>query len=232
MKALLIEDSPEIASGVTLTFKLRWPEATVIATDEGKRGVTLVETESPDIVILDLNLPDISGFDVLKQIRLFSDVPVIILSVRGDEIDQLRGLEMGADDYIVKPFSPSALLSRVRAILRRTGVRSLGEEKLPPMVAENIVIKFSTREVLVNNEPVHLTPTEGRVLFCLARNRGKVLTHESLKQQVWGNEARFVEDGILKRYIYQLRSKLGDTTESPRLILSERGMGYRFTKPQ
>lgn len=118
MKALIVEDSPEVASGLSLTFKLRWPEATVVAVDEGKRGVILAETESPDIVILDINLPDISGFEVLRQIRLFSDVPVIILSVRSDKADQMRGREMGANDYIVKPFSPSNLLNRVKAVVR------------------------------------------------------------------------------------------------------------------
>lgn len=105
MKVLIIEDSPEIVEAVCLTFELRWPEAKVISTAEGNKGVTLTETESPDLIILDIGLPDIDGFKVLKEIRNFSDIPVIILTVRGEEIDKVRGLELGADDYIVKPFS-------------------------------------------------------------------------------------------------------------------------------
>ena len=106
MKALLIEDSQEIVNVVSLTFGLRWPEATFLSADEGAKGIKMVETESPDIVILDINLPDMSGFDVLERIRLFSDVPIIILTVRGLQIDELKGLEFGAEEYIVKPFCP------------------------------------------------------------------------------------------------------------------------------
>ena len=114
MKVVLIEDSPEILKGVSLTFGLRWPDAAVLTAMEGRKGVEVVEQESPDIVILDLNLPDITGFEVLESIRKFSDVPIIILTVRDSEVDELRGLEMGADDYITKPFSPANLLSRSR----------------------------------------------------------------------------------------------------------------------
>lgn len=230
MKVLLIEDSPEIIKGLSLTFKLRWPDAAVVSTDTGAKGIAAVETESPDIVILDINLPDMTGFEVLENVRLFSDVPIIVLTVREDEVDELRGLEMGADDYIIKPFSPANLLTRVKAILRRTGMRDLSEEELPPMVSGNITINFSTREVFVDGGRVHLTPNESRVLYCLARNEGKVISQESIRQQVWGSEAKYVDASTLKRYIYQLRVKLGDSAENPRVILNERGIGYRFAK--
>lgn len=231
MKVLLIEDSPEIINGVSLTFKLRWPEAALVSTDCGTKGIEMVETETPDIIILDINLPDMTGFEVLENIRRFSDVPIIVLTVRGDEVDELRGLEMGADDYITKPFSPANLLTRVRAVLRRTGTRRPEEEELPQMVAGDVTINFSAREVLRDDERLHLTPTEYKILCYLARNSGKVVSQESIKQYVWGSEARYVDGSTLKRYIYQLRTKLGDDADNPRLIFNERGMGYRLVKP-
>lgn len=232
MKALLIEDSQEIVNAVSLTFGLRWTEATLLSADEGAKGVKMAEAESPDIVILDINLPDMSGFDVLERIRLFSDVPVIILTVRGEQIDELTGLEMGADDYIVKPFSPSNLLSRVRAVLRRSGIRDSEETRLPPLVAGDLTINFSSREVFRGNERTNLTPTEYKVLFCLVRNEGKTVPQNVIKQQVYGSEARYIDVTTLKRYIYQLRNKLGDTADRPRLIFNERGVGYRFVRPK
>ena len=232
MKVLLIEDSPEIINGVSLTFRLRWPEANLISTDGGAKGIEMVETEAPDIVILDINLPDMTGFEVLENIRRFSDVPIIVLTVRGDEVDELRGLEMGADDYIIKPFSPANLLTRVRAILRRAGGRRSEEEELPQLVAGDVTINFSTREVFRNGERLHLTPTEYKILHCLARNGGKIVSQENIKQYVWGSEARYVDSSTLKRYIYQLRSKLGDSADSPRMLFNERDMGYWFVKPE
>jgi DNA-binding response OmpR family regulator len=231
MKILLIEDSPEIVKGVTLTFKLRWQDATVIAFDEGAKGIKAIESESPDIVILDINLPDMTGFEVLERIRSFSDVPIIVLTIRDDEVDELRGLEMGADDYIVKPFSPVNLLTRVKVVLRRAGVRR-AEKELPPLAIGNITINFSRKEVFVGDRRVHLTPNEGKILYYLAQNGGKLVTQKEIKQQLWGSEAEYIDNSGLKRYIYQLRTKLGDNAESPQIILNERGIGYRLLIPQ
>lgn len=230
MKVLFIEDSPEIVNTLSLTFKLRWPEATLISTDKGTKGIEMVKTESPDIVILDINLPDMSGFKALEHIRLLSGVPIIILTVREEEVDKVRGLEMGADDYITKPFSPLDLLARVKAVLRRTSM-PYPEEELPPLVAGDLTIDFSTREVFLSNQRVHLTPNEYKVFYCLVRNEGRVVTQETIKQQVWGS-AKYVEASTLKKYIYQLRTKLGDTSDPPQIILSERGVGYKFIKPE
>jgi len=232
VKVLLIEDSPEIVKAVSISFKLRWPEATFLFADKGVKGVDLVRSESPDIVLLDINLPDISGFDVLENIRLFSDVPVIILTVRGEQLDELTGLEMGADDYIVKPFAPTNLLTRVRAVLRRSGIRELEITGLPPLVAGDITINFDNRQVYRGGEEANLTPTEYKVLFCLARNEGKTVPQDVIKQHIYGSESRNADGAALKRFIYQLRHKLGDTAVKPQLILSERGVGYRFMKPQ
>lgn len=231
MKILLIEDSPEIVKGVTLTFKLRWSDAVIISAENGADGINKVEDDSPDIVILDINLPDMSGFDVLEHIRQFSEVPVIILSARDQEIDKVRGLEIGADDYIVKPFSPSELLVRCQAVLRRTGTHSSGDSELPPIRSGNISLNLNTNEFIVDNEKIHLTPNERRILYYLASNENKVVTQDAIKQYVWGNEAKYLDNTALKRYIYQLRLKLGDNANEPKLILNERGIGYRFIKP-
>lgn len=232
MKALLIEDSPEIVNVVSLTFGLRWPGATLLSAANGAKGIEIVEKESPDIVILDINLPDMTGFDVLERIRLFSDIPVIILTVRREQIDELTGLEMGADDYITKPFGPANLLSRIRAVLRRCGVHEREESDLPPLVAGDLTIDFSNREVLRDHQRASLTPTEYKVLLCLVKNEGKTVQQEVIKQQVYGSEARYIDSTTLKRFIYQLRNKLGDTADKPRLIFNERGVGYRFIRPK
>jgi len=231
VKILLIEDSPEIVKGVSLTFKLRWSDAVIISAENGADGINKVEDESPDIIILDINLPDMSGFDVLEHIRQFSEVPIIILSARDQEIDKVRGLEIGADDYIVKPFSPSELLVRCQAVLRRAGTHSLGESELRPIKSGNIYLDLSTNEFIVDNEKIHLTPNERRILYYLASNENKVVTQDAIKQYVWGNEAKYLDNTSLKRYIYQLRLKLGDNANEPKLILNERGIGYRFVKP-
>lgn len=231
MKVLLIEDSPEIVKGVSLTFKLRWADAQVLTAENGGDGIKLAQTESPDFVILDINLPDITGFDVLERIRKFSNVPVIILTVREDEVDELRGLELGADDYIIKPFRPANLLSRMQAVLRRTGAHQ-GEDEQPSLTIGQITIDLSKQEILVNSERVHLTRNESRILYCLARSAGKVVSQETLKQNVWGGESEYIDNSALKRYIYQLRSKLGDTSEPPKFIVNEHGIGYRLIKPE
>ena len=228
MKVVLIEDSPEILKGVSLTFGLRWPDAAVLTAMEGRKGVEVVEQESPDIVILDLNLPDITGFEVLESIRKFSDVPIIILTVRDSEVDELRGLEMGADDYITKPFSPANLLIRVQAILRRTNGSYQPEQNMEPVTIQNVTVNIATREVFVDDRRVPITPNEGKILYSLAKNRGKLVTRDSLKQILWGNESKYYDNTVLKRYVYQLRKKLGDDAASPRIILNERGLGYRL----
>jgi DNA-binding response OmpR family regulator len=138
---------------------------------------------------------------------------------------------LGADDYIIKPFRPANLLTRMQAVLRRTGLRQ-AEENLPALTIGQITIDLSKQEISVNSKRVHLTRNESRILYCLARNAGKVVSQETLKQNVWGNEAQYVDNSALKRYIYQLRFKLGDNTEPPTFIINEHGIGYRLIKPE
>jgi two-component system response regulator VicR len=230
MKVLMIEDSPEIVKGVKLIFKLRWPDAHVISAGEGKEGLKAIETESPDIVVLDINLPDMNGFEVLENIRKFSDVPVIILTVREDEVDELRGLELGADDYILKPFKPANLLTRMQAVLRRSN-RGKKSENQAPLTIGQISIDIARQESTLGGEKVHLTRNESRILYCLAGKAGEIVSQDSLKDLIWGSEAQYIDNGALKRYIYQLRNKLGDTGEPPYLILNEHGIGYKLIKP-
>jgi len=230
MKVLLIEDSKEIQEAISLIFELHWPDAEVKFAGEGLAGITMTETESPDILILDLGLPDIDGFKVLKEVRDFSDVPVIILTVRGEEIDKVRGLELGADDYIVKPFSHMELLARVKAVLRRSHIPELKEAE-KPIIGRNLSIDFASRSVTKGSKKFKLTPTEFNLLQCLARNEGKVLTHQALLTKVWGEEYTDSSE-YLKVYMQRLRDKIEDDPSNPKVLISERGVGYKFLKPQ
>lgn len=229
MKVLIIEDNPDIQEAISLTFELNWPEAKVISAAEGANGISQVETESPDIIILDLGLPDMDGFKVLKEVRNYSDIPIIILTVRNEEMDKVRGLELGADDYIVKPFNHMELLARVRAVLRRSHIPEL-KETGKPFITPNLSIDFASRIINKAGKQIKLTPTEFDLLRYLVRNEGKVLTHYALLEKVWGEE--YVDSTeYLKVYIQRLRDKLENNPAEPRLILSERGVGYKFVKP-
>jgi DNA-binding response OmpR family regulator len=227
MKALVVDDDPGIVEVVTICFQLRWSGASVISANDGAKGLELVETESPDVVILDIGLPDMDGFQVLREIRRFSHVPVIMLTVRGEDTDVARGLELGADDYITKPFSHVELIARVHALLRRTSGGVTSEEK--PFISGKLAVNFATNEVTVGGKPVKLTSTESKLLFHLVRNEGRLLTHDNLLQKVWGDTYVDARD-LLRVHIQHLRQKLGDSIESPRIIVTEHGMGYKFAR--
>lgn len=151
MKVVIIEDQAEIVEAVSMCFELRWPDVTVLSTGEGIKGLELIEAESPDVVILDLGLPDIDGFEVLRQIRLFSDVPIIVLTARNQRVDIVRGLELGADDYITKPFDHIEFLARVKAVLRRTSMPQL-KRNTEPFQSGKLRINFDTREVSLDGK--------------------------------------------------------------------------------
>jgi len=229
LKVLIIEDAPDIVESISLCFELRWPGVKVISTAAGSKGLTLAETESPDVIILDLGLPDMDGLEVLKDVRAFSSVPIIIVTVRGDEMDKVRGLELGADDYITKPFSHIELLARIKAVLRRTYMPELqAEEK--PFYSSRLTIDFATRTVTINGQPVRLTPTEYNLLHYLVLNEGAMLTHRALLGKVWGEEYTDSPE-YLKVYIQRLRNKLEEDPSNPQLLISERGLGYKFVSP-
>lgn len=164
MRVLVIEDSPEIIESLALCFELRWPGVEVISALEGGKGLELAETESPDLVILDLGLPDMDGIDVLRRIRSFSNVPIIILTIRGEKMDKVKGLELGADDYIVKPIELVEFLSRVKAVVRRSQApEEQADEK--PLVMGKLRIDFAAREASVSGKSLDLTPKGYKVLL-------------------------------------------------------------------
>ena len=230
MKVLVIEDDPGIIEVVSLCFQLRWSGTALISATNGAKGLELVETESPDVVILDIGLPDVDGYQVLREIRRFSDVPVIMLTVRSEDTHIARGLELGADDYITKPFSHIELLARVQAVLRRAQGLSVSEDERP-FSAGKLSVDFVRNEVLLDGKPVKLTSTERKLLYYLIRNEGRILSHESLLAKVWGETYIDARD-LLRVHIQHLRQKLEDDTESPNIIVTEHGMGYKFVRPK
>ena len=209
---------------ISTCFEMRWPDSIILTASEGMKGIELVETESPDVVLLDIGLPDMNGFEVLRQIRFFSDVPIIIETVEEQEPERVRGLELGADDYIIKPFSYIELLARVNAVVRRSQTLDF-KDNMPDFVSSNLTIDFATREVRLEGKLVRLTPTEYKLLYLLVRNSGQVITQKRLMQQVWGED--YIENtDYLRAYIRRLRDKLQD--DPPQMILTEHGIGYKF----
>lgn len=227
MKVLIIEDNAEVVEAVSLCLQIRWPDADISYSYGGLTGVQMVESQVYDIVILDINLPGINGFEVLKRIRSFSTVPVIILTVRGWEEDQVEGLESGADDYIVKPFRPRELVSRVNAVLRRVNTAAIGVEN-HTLVRGAIRLLLNSNEVQTKEEKIRLTPTECKVLYALMKNDGQTLSSKILLTEILGREDGNTE--IIRTYIRRLRSKLQDSP--PSVILNDRGGGYRFVSPK
>jgi two-component system response regulator VicR len=226
MKTVVIEDDPDVLEAISLSFRMGWPQVNILSTSEAVRGVELVRTESPDIVLLDLLLPDANGFHVLSQIRAFSDVPLIIATVKGEEIERVRGLELGADDYIVKPFSYMELLARVRAVLRRSS--PTGESALPTSFEHGgLVINFKSQDVKLDGREIKLTPTEYNLLCQLALNAGRIVSQKALIDKVWGEEYRNAPN-VLKVHVHRLRRKLRESPDAPRAIVTVPGRGYKL----
>jgi DNA-binding response OmpR family regulator len=225
MKVLVVDDESEITEVVNLCFGLRWPEADVESAGDAEGGLKLIEQDPPDLVLLDINLPGMDGFEACQEIRRICDVPIVMVSARDNEVDKVRGLEMGADDYITKPFSHLELLARVRAVLRRyqNQTPSVGEV----FESGDLRIDFASRTVTVRGDVVRLTPTEYSLLFHLTRNVGRVLPHHTLLAKVWGREYTDEID-YLKVYIRRLRQKLEGDPDTVGRIISERGVGYKF----
>ena len=231
VKILLIEDNVEIQESVHLIFEFHWPDAKIIQAFDGCQGIESSKAESPDVVILDLGLPDIDGLKVLKEIRAVSQVPVIIFTVRGDGMDKIRGFELGADDYIVKPFSPKEIIERVRAILQRSGkIADEIETVKPVQTAQNVSIDFDLGTVIRGDKRFKLTNTEINLLKYLELNSNRVLSDNDILAKVWGNEYVDCTES-LHAYINGLRQKLEDDPDSPKIILGDRA-GYRFKQPR
>ncbi len=226
MKVLVVDDAAEVIEAVTVSFTLQWRETEVIGADNGEAALDLVEREHPDAVLLDITMPGMSGFETLREIRAFSDVPVIMLTARDDVLDKVKGLELGADDYVTKPFDHLELLARVKALLRRLDMPQ-PTSRAPSFRSGDLEVDFAAQEVRLRGEPVPLTATEYKLLYHLVRNAGHVLRHETLLAKVWGRE--YVDEiDYLRVYVRRLRRKLEEDPERPRHILTERGLGYRF----
>jgi two-component system KDP operon response regulator KdpE len=223
-RALVVEDDPNIVDLIRANLAVRGFD-TVVSVDGGK-ALQLLETEEPDIVLLDLMLPEVDGFDLCRQIRERSPVAIIVVSARGGERDKVTALHMGADDYMTKPFSIEELLARITATLRRTRPQAPQEQATQMIAIGDITIDLAGQQVRRKNQPVHLTPTEFALLRELAVNRGKLLTHAHLLRRIWGHGYE-TETEYLRVYVRRLRAKLEDEGGAP-LILTQPRAGYRL----
>jgi len=221
---LVVDDEERMARFIRLN--LEHDGFQVVEANRGMQAIQIIRDRMPDVVILDVMMPDLDGFEVLQLIRETSQVPVIMLTAKGEEDDKVRGLELGADDYITKPFSPRELVSRVRAVLRRTDQGSAAGDGIIE-VDEHLNIDFGRREVWLDGEKVKLRPTEYRLLYHLVQNAGWVLTYDQILSKVWGYEYRD-EPHYVRLYVNYLRQKLEKDPANPVYILTERGVGYRF----
>jgi DNA-binding response OmpR family regulator len=224
MTILVVDDEPRIRDLVRMNLEME--RYRVLEASDGREALEQLREHLPDLVVLDVMMPDMDGFETLKAIREVSTVPVIMLTVRQSEQDKIRGLDLGADDYLAKPFSPRELLSRIRALLRRS-LMPAPARKTVIVVDPDLKIDFAKHEVIVRDQKVDLRPTEFRLLYHLVNNAGRLLTHETLLSKVWGREYRD-EAHYLRLYITYLRQKIEKDPAHPKYILTERGLGYRF----
>ncbi|MBM4448019.1 MAG: response regulator transcription factor [Chloroflexi bacterium] len=227
MKILIIEDDQAIVEAISLTLQLNWPDAELFYTHLGEKGIELLQSKAPDVIILDLGLPDISGFEVLKRIRLISDVPILILTVRSDEVDIVRGLEWGADDYVIKPFRQMELLSRIKLVTRRRVPAAEGAL----LVCGQLKFDPATGQLFYGEQEISLTPTEASIMHHLMKNAGRVVTHTALAVAVWGMDYPDAADS-LRVHIRRLRTKLEADPSDPRIVLTRAGVGYLLARPE
>jgi DNA-binding response OmpR family regulator len=221
---LVVDDEPRMRRFMQMNLDLEGYR--VIEAGNGLEAVNRVREDLPDLVLLDVMMPEMDGFEALRLIRQTSSVPVIMLTVKGEEDDRVRGLELGADDYVTKPFSPRELASRIKAVLRRTEMPAPVEQSVIK-VDDRLQLDFNRRQVIVEGKEIKLRPTEYRLLYHLVNNAGWTLPHETLLAKVWGHEYRD-ETHYLRLYITYLRQKIEEDPANPKYILTERGLGYRF----
>jgi two-component system KDP operon response regulator KdpE len=224
-RILVVDDEPRMISFIRVNLEIEGHQ--VIEAHDGLEALEAVRTRLPDIVLLDVMMPNLDGFETLKMLREFSNIPVIMLTAKGDENDRVYGLELGADDYIPKPFGPRELSARVKAVLRRSDMPSSAPDQAVLRIDERLSVDFNRREVLVNGERVKLRPTEYRLLYHLIENAGWTIPHDQLLAKVWGYEYRD-EAHYVRLYVNYLREKIEEDPSNPRYILTERGVGYRF----
>ncbi|KPL14925.1 MAG: Fis family transcriptional regulator [Anaerolineae bacterium SM23_84] len=223
-KILVVDDEPHMVKLVEANLRAAGYE--VVSAVDGRTALAAVERELPDLIILDIMLPGIDGYEVCRRIREYSAVPILMLTARSSEIDLVRGFDVGADDYLEKPFSVNELLVRVRAVLKRSKfVQEIIQH--PPLVVGDLTIDFAKRRVTVRGTEIKLSPTEYRLLTKLALNANRVVLHQDLLRDVWGPEYR-TETEYLRVYIHYLRQKMEDDPANPKLIITHPGAGYMF----
>jgi DNA-binding response OmpR family regulator len=221
---LVVDDEPRMTKFIRMNLELEGYR--VIEAHNGLEALEKARTDLPDLIVLDVMMPELNGFDTLEMLREVSSVPVIMLTVRADEEDKVRGLELGADDYVTKPFGAREFVSRVKAVLRRTQGPVAPEEAVL-QIDDRLSIDFNSREVIVEGQRIKLRPTEFRLLYHLIENAGWVVPHETLLAKVWGYEYQ-EEIQYLRLYVTYLRQKIEPDPSHPVYILTERGVGYRF----
>lgn len=224
-RILVVDDEPRMIGFIRMNLELEGHQ--VLEAHNGLEALEAVRTKLPDIVLLDVMMPELDGFETLRMLREFSDIPVIMLTAKGEENDRVYGLELGADDYITKPFGPRELSSRIKAVLRRYQSSSTSPDEAVLKIDDRLSVDFNRREVIVNGEPVKLRPTEYRLLYHLIQNAGWTVPHDQLLAKVWGYEYRD-EAHYVRLYVNYLREKIEEDPSNPKYILTERGVGYRF----
>jgi DNA-binding response OmpR family regulator len=222
---LIVEDEPSV--GEVVQLYLRRAGFNVILVQSGQKAIDLLETQLPMLVILDLMLPDVDGWEVTRRLRAKGDTPIIMLTARREEMDRIAGLEMGADDYVVKPFSPQELVSRVRAVLRRVQTSVLNTQDQTALVFSNLRIDPVTRLVTMNGEEKILTAREFDLLYHLAQRPRQVFTRDQLLQSIWG-EADYIDPGTVTVHIRRLREKIEVDPADPHHLFTVWGVGYKF----
>ena len=224
MHILVVDDEARMIDFIRMNLNVEGFQ--VLEARNGLEALDMVRKHIIDLIILDVMMPQLDGFETLRMIREFSNVPVIMLTAKDDEDDKVRGLELGADDYITKPFGVRELVSRVRAVLRRVQTITEPDEAILK-IDDRLSVDFNTREVIVEGQPIKLRPTEYRLLYHLIENAGWTVPHEQLLAKVWGYEYRD-ETHYVRLYINYLREKIEKDPSNPEYILTERGIGYRF----
>lgn len=221
-RVLVVDDDAQMLKAVTNALSARGYE--VMTAGNGEIALSLAAEEELDLLLLDLGLPGIEGHEVIQRLRSWSELPVIVISVRESQEDKVAALDAGADDFVTKPFGMKELLARMRAVRRRTTTE---QDPQPVLVFDGLEIDLLKKLVKLDGKPIHLTPTEYRLLEVMATNPGKLLTHAWLLQKVWG-AGYGTESNYLRLYVRQIRQKLSDTPSSPRWITTEPGLGYRW----
>jgi DNA-binding response OmpR family regulator len=227
MRILVVDD--DAPSVKMISFLLREEGYDVSSTDSGVAALELIERERPDLIILDVMMPHMDGFEVCRRIRQKLDVPIIFLSAKGETVDKVMGLQLGADDYLAKPFEPAELLARVKAVMRRAEVFAVEDTQSRLAVGDVNLDPVSNRVHFADGRIVELTPIEFRLLHCLMRNAGRILSHDLLMNAVWGYDYEGYSNQIAV-YIRRLRMKIEVDSDNPKYLTTVRGLGYKFER--